>query len=59
MKANGSAEIRAALSRVRRLRALGRIGREDSRYIEDRLEEVQARIATMIETDADGDPVAA
>ncbi len=57
MKDNGYAEVSAALRRVRRLRAAGRVGADDARYIEDRLEEVQAHITKMSEADANGDPI--
>jgi hypothetical protein len=59
MKANGYAEVSAALARVRRLRALGRVGKADAAYIEDRLEEVQERIMKMSEEDQHGDPLVA
>lgn len=57
MKDNGYAEVSAALRRLRRLRAVGRVGKDDARYIEDRLEEVQARITQMPEQDQDGEPI--
>lgn len=57
MKVNGHAEVSAALARVRRLRALGRVGRDDSHYIEDNLELALVRIVEMIETDQHGDPI--
>jgi hypothetical protein len=58
MKTNGYAEISAALARVRRLRAAGRVTREDACFIEDSLEAVQARIQSMEEYDQHGDPIA-
>ena len=58
MKANGYAEVTAALTRVRRLRALGRVGKDDAHYIEERLEEVQARVSSMEEYDQHGEPIA-
>lgn len=57
MKDNGYAEVGAALRRVRKLRAVGRVGKEDARFIEDCLEAVQDRITKMTETDADGEPI--
>jgi DNA repair ATPase RecN len=58
MKANGYAEVSATLTRIRRLRALGRVAGSDCEYIAERLEEVQARITSMDEYDQHGDPIA-
>lgn len=57
MKVNGHRDILAVLQRVRRLRALGRISGPDESYIATRAEEIIARIVTMEETDANGDPI--
>lgn len=57
MKTRGAEEISAALQRVRRLHALGRVHGPDKEYIEQRLLEVQSRIVAMQETDEDGEEV--
>lgn len=55
MKTLGQREVGAALARVRRLRALGRVLGPDAEYITTRLEEVSARIVIMREYDEDGE----
>jgi hypothetical protein len=57
MKTLGREEVAAALSRIRRLRALGRVSGVDAGYIEDRLLEVDARIISMNETNEVGEEV--
>jgi hypothetical protein len=57
MKDRGWREIDAALRRVRRLHSLDRIRLNDKTYIEDRLQQVLARIASMTEEDKNGDPI--
>jgi hypothetical protein len=59
MKVAGAREIGMALSRIRRLRALGRVGGVDEKFIADRLEEIQARIVGMSEVDESGEEVRA
>lgn len=55
MKTLGREEVASALSRIRRLRALGRVSGVDAGYIEDRLLEVDARIISMNETNEVGE----
>lgn len=57
MKVSGLAEVRAAKTRLIRLYALERVGRDDMEYIATRLEEVEARIISMPELDEDGEEV--
>lgn len=51
LKDAGTEEARALKRRVLRQRALGRISETDSKYIVDRLEEIEARIILMWEDD--------
>jgi hypothetical protein len=57
MKEQGIREVNAALARVKRLNALGRVGEDDCRYICERLQEVEARIVLMSERNEIGDPL--
>lgn len=57
MKLAGHAEVSLALARVRKLHALGRIGRKDKEFIEMHLQTAIARIDTMRETDEAGNEV--
>jgi len=57
MKARGWREVDSALRRVRSLHGLGRVGKEDKDFIEQRLEEVLARVSSMPEEDKHGDPI--
>jgi hypothetical protein len=55
MKTLGRAEVAMALSRIRRLRALGRVSGIDAGYIEERLLQIDARIISMNEINEDGE----
>jgi hypothetical protein len=55
MKTLGREELFAVLSRIRRLRALGRVSGIDASYIETRLLEVDAKIISMNETNGAGE----
>jgi hypothetical protein len=57
MKVRGYRDIDSALQRARKLRALGRISGPDLEAIEKPLLTVLARIVTMEETDATGEPI--
>lgn len=57
MKVAGSRELASALSRIRRLRALGRVSGPDEQFIVEHLEAVQARIVSMSEAGEDGEEV--
>jgi hypothetical protein len=48
-------ELRPLIRRVRRAFAMARISKEDHDYINNRLEEVEARIITMTELGRDGE----
>lgn len=54
MKSAGAAEIRAALLRCRKLRAMERIAPSDARFIQDGLERVLGRISEMSEMNEKG-----
>lgn len=54
LKTAGLRELARLRKRVRNQRAWGRIGRNDSDYIEERLNEVEARIINMTEQDKSG-----
>lgn len=57
MKDAGLKEVAAARSRVRKLWGMGRVERPDFEYIDERLDEVEARIVSMTETDEYGKEV--
>lgn len=57
MKERGILEVGAALARIRRLHALGRVDKVDLDYVSKRLLEVEARIVAMRETDETGEEV--
>lgn len=57
MKDVGLREAQQLRKRTRRLWSLGRIGRPDFEYIDKRLDEVEARIVSMSETDEFGKEV--
>ena len=57
LKQRGADEVKSLQRRTRRLYALERIGRDDHDYILRRLNEVEARIQTMVEEDATGGDV--
>jgi hypothetical protein len=57
MKTRGYRDVDSALRRVRSLHSLGRLGLNDKTYIEDRLQQVLARIISMQEEDKHGDPI--
>lgn len=57
MKDAGLREARQLRKRVRRLWSLGRIQRPDFEYIDKRLDEVEARVVSMSETDEFGKEV--
>lgn len=54
MKEAGLKEVQQARGRVRKLWGLGRIQRPDFEYIDQRLDEVEARIVEMPETNEFG-----
>jgi len=49
MKEAGVREVRSLRARVRRLWSLDRVSRPDFEYIDQRLDEVEARIVSMSE----------
>jgi hypothetical protein len=57
VKERGMGELRAFASRVRRVRALDRIGEADAQYILTRVSEIEARVVAMTETDESGEEV--
>jgi alkylation response protein AidB-like acyl-CoA dehydrogenase len=57
MKERGVLEVRAALARMRRAHALGRVSSADLGYVEKRLLEVEAKIIAMREIDETGEEV--
>lgn len=57
MKDVGLTEVRSARSRVRKLWGMGRVLRPDFEFIDKRLDEVEARIVAMPETDEFGKEV--
>lgn len=57
LKVVGLEEVARLRRRARRALALGRIYPEDAEYITDRLDEVEARIVSMHETDESGKEV--
>lgn len=57
MKEAGIKDVQAVRRRVTRQRAMGRVGQADFEYIDKRLREVEARIASMSETDEYGKEV--
>lgn len=54
LKDVGVAEVSALRRRVRRLLALERVFPADAEYIVDRLDQIEARIVQMTETDEYG-----
>lgn len=54
MKDTGLKEVRAARSRARKLWGMDRITRPDWEFIDKRLDEVESRIVSMVETDEFG-----
>lgn len=57
LKDVGLDEVRRLRSRTVRLEAMGRVFPVDAEYITDRLDEVEARIVSMHETDEYGKEV--
>ena len=57
MKDAGLREVRSARSRVRKLWGMERVSRPDFEFIDKRLDEVEARIVSMVETDEFGKEV--
>jgi len=57
MKDVGLKEVQSARSRSRKLWGMGRIARPDFEFIDKRLDEVEARIVSMVETDEYGKEV--
>lgn len=57
MKEVGIKDIQGVRSRLRKLWGMGRVGRPDFEYIDERLDEVEARIVEMHETDEYGKEV--
>jgi hypothetical protein len=53
----GMAEVQRLRRRVRRLLAMERIFPADAQYITERLDQIEARIATMHEVDEQGKEV--
>lgn len=56
MKSAGLEEVQAALRRVKKLNAMGRVGGGDLLYIVTRLEQVEYRIKTMKEASVSNGP---
>lgn len=54
LKDVGLQEVQQLRRRARRARAMDRIGKADFDFIDDRLDEVEARIVSMRETDEYG-----
>lgn len=54
LKDVGVSEVAALRRRVRRLLAMGRVFPADANYIVSRLDEIEARIVSMTETDENG-----
>ena len=57
MKEVGLKEVQSARGRARKLWGMNRINRTDFQYIDDRLDEVEARIVSMVELDEFGEEV--
>lgn len=57
MKEAGLKEVSAARRRARKLWSMDRVQRPDFEYIDKRLDEVEARIVSMTETDEYGKEV--
>ncbi len=57
MKDAGLKEVQGIRSRLRKLWGMGRVMRPDFEFIDKRLDEVEARIVTMTETDEFGKEV--
>lgn len=57
MKDAGLKEVQQARSRCRKLWGMGRIMRPDFEFIDQRLDEVEAKIVSMTETDEFGKEV--
>jgi hypothetical protein len=57
MKDAGLKDARAVRSRARKLWGMERISRPDFEYIDKRMDEVEARIVSMTETDEYGKEV--
>lgn len=55
LKTAGMAEVASLRARTRRLFALGRINRPDYKYIDVRLDQIEARIVSMKETNEYGE----
>lgn len=57
LKVTGAEQVESLLGRTRKLRAMSRVSGPDAAYIEERLMEVQAKIASMSEVGEDGEEV--
>jgi hypothetical protein len=57
LKTSGLEELKRLRSRGRRQLALGRILKDDWEFIDRRLDDVEARIVSMKETDENGEEV--
>lgn len=57
LKSSGLEEVQRLRSRSRRQLALGRILKDDWEYIDVRLDEIEARIVSMKETNENGEEV--
>jgi hypothetical protein len=57
LKTQGLAELQDLRSRARRQLAMGRITKEDWEYIDNRLDQVEARIVSMQEFNEHGKEV--
>lgn len=55
LKTAGMMEVESMRARNRRVYALGRIGRPDFEFIDERLDEIEARIVSMHETNEYGE----
>jgi hypothetical protein len=54
LKTRGVQELEALRKRVRKSRAMGRISKSDYDFLEERLDEIEARIVAMTEISKEG-----
>jgi hypothetical protein len=57
VKVNGAQEIAEFRKRIARAHALGRIGKSDLEYLDQRAREIEARVVEMVELDESGEEV--
>lgn len=57
VKVNGAQEVSAFRKRIARAHALGRIGKPDYEYMDQRAQEIEARMVAMVEIDETGEEV--